>query len=46
MTFRMAPCDVLSIDNTAVAPDREVYDDDPAAPRLMVGVWLDELGPG
>jgi hypothetical protein len=39
--FRMAPGDLLYIDNTTTAHDRDAYEDDPAAPRLMLRLWLD-----
>jgi Taurine catabolism dioxygenase TauD, TfdA family len=38
--FRMAPGDMLFIDNTTIAHDRDGFEDDPAAPRLMVRLWL------
>jgi alpha-ketoglutarate-dependent taurine dioxygenase len=38
--FAMAPGDLLFIDNHKVAHDREAYQDDPSAPRLMVRLWL------
>ena len=40
--FAMAPGDLLFIDNHKVAHDREVYQDDPSAPRLMLRLWLNE----
>ncbi len=41
LAFRMAPGDLLFIDNTTTAHDRDAYEDDPAAPRLMLRLWLD-----
>ena len=41
LTFRMEPRDMLFIDNTTSAHDRDAYEDDRAAPRLMVRLWLD-----
>jgi alpha-ketoglutarate-dependent taurine dioxygenase len=41
LTFRMEPGEMLFIDNTTTAHDRDAYEDDPAAPRLMVRLWLD-----
>ena len=38
--FALAPGDLLFIDNHKVAHDRESYQDDPSAPRLMVRLWL------
>lgn len=38
--FTMMPGDLLFIDNHKVAHDREAYQDNPAAPRLMVRLWL------
>jgi hypothetical protein len=38
--FAMAPGDLLFIDNHKVAHDRDAYQDDPSAPRLMVRLWL------
>jgi hypothetical protein len=40
--FAMAPGDLLFIDNHKVAHDRDAYQDDPHAPRLMVRLWLNE----
>jgi alpha-ketoglutarate-dependent taurine dioxygenase len=40
--FPMAAGDLLFIDNHKVAHDREAYRDDPAAPRLMVRLWLND----
>jgi len=41
LAFRMAPGDLLFIDNTTTAHDRDAYEDDPASPRLMLRLWLD-----
>jgi alpha-ketoglutarate-dependent taurine dioxygenase len=41
LTFRMEPGEMLFIDNTTSAHDRDAYEDDPAAPRLLVRLWLD-----
>jgi alpha-ketoglutarate-dependent taurine dioxygenase len=38
--FAMTPGDILFIDNHKVAHDREAYEDDPTAPRLMARLWL------
>ena len=38
--FAMIPGDILFIDNHKVAHDREAYEDDPTAPRLMARLWL------
>jgi alpha-ketoglutarate-dependent taurine dioxygenase len=43
--FAMAPGDLLFIDNHKVAHDREAYEDDPSAPRLMVRLWLNQPRP-
>jgi hypothetical protein len=40
--FAMAPGDLLFIDNHKVAHDREAYQDDPGAPRLMLRLWLNQ----
>jgi len=40
--FAMEPGDLLIIDNHKVAHDREAYQDDPSAPRLMVRLWLNQ----
>ena len=45
LTFRMAPSEMLFIDNTTIAHDRDAYDDDPTALRLMVRLWLDRPVP-
>lgn len=45
LAFRMAPGDLLFIDNTTVAHDRDAYRDDPAAPRLLIRLWLDRPRP-
>jgi len=41
LAFRMAPGDLLFIDNTTTAHDRDAYEDDPASPRLMLRLWLE-----
>jgi hypothetical protein len=41
LAFRMAPGDLLFIDNTTTAHDRDAYEDDPSSPRLMLRLWLD-----
>ena len=41
LAFRMAPGDMLFLDNTTVAHDRDAYVDDPASPRLLLRLWLD-----
>lgn len=38
--FALAPGDLLFIDNHKLAHDRAAFVDDPAAPRLMVRLWL------
>lgn len=38
--LRLEPGDLLFCDNHKVAHDREAYQDDPGAPRLMVRLWL------
>lgn len=38
--LRLEPGDLLFCDNHKTAHDREAYRDDPAAPRLMVRLWL------
>jgi alpha-ketoglutarate-dependent taurine dioxygenase len=43
--FAMEPGDLLFIDNHKVAHDREAYQDDPSAPRLMVRLWLNQSLP-
>jgi hypothetical protein len=40
LEFRMAPGDLLFIDNTRVAHDRDAYREDPRASRLMLRLWL------
>ncbi len=40
LAFRMAPGDLLFIDNTTTAHDRDAFEDDPAYPRLMLRLWL------
>lgn len=42
LVFRMASREMLFIDNTLVAHDRDAYVDDPKAPRLMLRLWLAE----
>ena len=41
LEFRMTAGDLLFIDNTTVAHDREAYEDDALAPRQMIRLWLD-----
>lgn len=41
LAFRMDKGDILFIDNTTTAHDRDAYIDDPAAPRLMLRLWID-----
>ena len=41
--FAMAPRDMLFIDNHKTAHDREAYEDDPNAPRLMIRLWLNAI---
>lgn len=43
-SFAMGAGDLLFIDNHRLAHDRAAYRDDPAAPRLMVRLWLLERG--
>jgi alpha-ketoglutarate-dependent taurine dioxygenase len=38
--LRLEPGDLLFCDNHKTAHDREAYRDDPAAPRLMLRLWL------
>jgi len=45
LTFRMQPGDLVFIDNTTTAHDRDAYVDDPAAPRLLLRLWLDRRHP-
>ena len=45
LAFRMAPGEMLFVDNTTTAHDRDAYEDDPAAPRLLVRLWLDRPPP-
>jgi len=40
LAFRMSSKEMLFIDNTLVAHDRDAYEDDPAEPRLMLRLWL------
>jgi alpha-ketoglutarate-dependent taurine dioxygenase len=44
LSFRMSPGDLLFIDNTLVAHDRDAYQDDEAAPHLMLRMWLGWAG--
>lgn len=44
LQFTMKSGDFLFIDNTLIAHDRDAYQDDPAHKRLMVRLWLDDLG--
>lgn len=41
LTFRLASREMLFVDNTLVAHDRDAYEDDPASPRLMLRLWLE-----
>ena len=41
LTFRMGPREMLFIDNTTTAHDRDAYEDNPGAPRLLVRLWVD-----
>jgi hypothetical protein len=40
LVFRMSSKEMLFIDNTLVAHDRDAYEDDPTSPRLMLRLWL------
>lgn len=40
LVFRMSSKEMLFIDNTLVAHDRDAYEDDPSSPRLMLRLWL------
>jgi alpha-ketoglutarate-dependent taurine dioxygenase len=40
LAFRTAPGDLLFIDNTTAAHDRDAVEDDLASPRLMLRLWL------
>lgn len=40
LSFRMSSGEMLFLDNTLVAHDRDAYEDDPTAPRLMLRLWL------
>jgi alpha-ketoglutarate-dependent taurine dioxygenase len=40
LSFRLSSREMLFLDNTLVAHDRDAYEDDPAAPRLMLRLWL------
>ena len=40
--FDLSPGDLLFIDNHKLAHDRDAFSDDPAAPRLMVRLWLND----
>lgn len=40
LSFRMSSREMLFVDNTLVAHDRDAYEDDPASPRLMLRLWL------
>jgi alpha-ketoglutarate-dependent taurine dioxygenase len=42
LSFRMQPGDMLWIDNTTLAHDRDAYRDAPDGGRLMVRMWLAE----
>lgn len=44
-TFQLESGDLLFCDNHKLAHDRQAYRDDPAAPRLMVRLWLNEPEP-
>ena len=41
--FGMQPGDMLFIDNHKTAHDREAFEDDPQAPRLMIRLWLNAV---
>ncbi|MFO0016801.1 MAG: TauD/TfdA family dioxygenase [Synechococcaceae cyanobacterium] len=41
--FRLEPGDLLFCDNHKTAHDREAYRDAPAAPRLMLRLWLNAV---
>jgi hypothetical protein len=41
LALRMGPGDLLFVDNSTIAHDRTAYVDDPAAPRLLLRLWLD-----
>lgn len=40
--FALESGDILLIDNHKIAHDRDSYEDDPQAPRLMVRLWLND----
>jgi len=41
--LRLEPGDLLFCDNHKTAHDRDAYRDDPAAPRLMLRLWLNDV---
>lgn len=40
--LKLEPGDILFIDNHKIAHDRDSYEDNPRAPRLMVRLWLED----
>jgi hypothetical protein len=45
LTFRMSAGEMLFIDNTTTAHDRDAYEDDLSAPRLLVRMWVGRAVP-
>lgn len=41
LAFTLEPGDLLFVDNTTTAHDRDAYTDDPVAPRLLLRLWID-----
>ena len=41
LAFRMSRGDLLFVDNTTIAHDRDAYRDDPEAPRLLIRLWIE-----
>ena len=41
LRFKLAKGDMVFLDNTTVAHDRDAYVDDPGAPRHLLRLWLD-----
>lgn len=45
LRFRMEAGDLLFLDNTTVAHDRDAYSEDPAAPRHLQRLWIERPQP-
>jgi Taurine catabolism dioxygenase TauD, TfdA family len=43
LAFRMSAGEMLFVDNTTTAHDRDAFEDEPSSPRLMLRLWLERV---